>query len=218
MNQELEINTNTMTRSNQNQLLDKTKSIEAKKPVLFAVDSYFPTVAGAERQAMVLAKALKEQGVMVEFVAPRLREEPDRIEYVEGFKLTRIRFPRIRIIGAIWFMIGFSVFVIRNRHVYSCVHVHITKLLAASLGITKPLHRLKVVAKVSGHAEFTGGFLDQTNRFNFAYKIMRHYIKKLDHIQTISKYTRTVLLDNGFSNDQILQISNFGENLFWRMM
>ncbi len=178
------------------------------KPVLFAVDSFFPVLGGAEQQALVLAHTLKGKGVLVEFVAPHLEKELPLQEQIEGFQLTRIPFPRIKFLGAILLMIKFSNYIIRNRRNYSYVHVHITKLLATSLGITKPIHKLRVITKVSGHAEFTGGVLDKSQKFNLTNRIMRHFIKKLDYVQAVSEYTKDVLLDNGFSKEKILQLPN----------
>jgi len=183
-------------------------AMEHMKPVLFVVDSYFPAMGGAEQQALALAKALSEQGVKVEFVAPHLEKDDPLHDNIEGFKLTRISYPHIKFLGAILLMLSFSLFIIKNRSRYAYVHVHITKLLATSLGITKPLHGLKVISKISGHAEFTGGFLDLSKKYNIANMIMRFFIKKLDYIQTISDYTRTVLKDNGFSDKQIKCIPN----------
>ncbi len=183
------------------------KSILAK-PVLFVIDSFFPALGGAERQAIVLAKALNKKGVEVEFVSPLLEKELLIEDEVDGFRLTRIAYPRIKYLGAIMLMISFSYFIMRNRKKYAYVHVHITKLLAASLGILKPWHRLPVISKISGHAEFSGGVLDKRRKYNVVYRIMVYYIRKLDYIHAISEYTRKVLLDNGFSDHQIVQIPN----------
>ena len=63
---------NTNALLNEQQDTDKVQSSHFDKPVLFVVDSFFPAMGGAERQALVLAKALRGRGVTVEFVAPHL--------------------------------------------------------------------------------------------------------------------------------------------------
>ncbi|MCB1754538.1 MAG: glycosyltransferase family 4 protein [Gammaproteobacteria bacterium] len=178
------------------------------KPVLFVVDSYFPAMAGAERQALVLARALRERGLKVEFVVPFLERWLPLEDEVEGFKIHRIDYPRIKFLGATLLMFNFSRYMMQHRHEYSYVHVHITKLLAACLGLLKPWLGLKVITKVSGHAEFTGGVLDKSKKYNPVYRLLGHYIHKLDYIHAISDYTREVLIDSGFDEQQILQIPN----------
>jgi glycosyltransferase involved in cell wall biosynthesis len=179
----------------------------AKKPVLFVVDSFFPGDGGAERQALVLAKTLREKGLSVEFVTPHLEQHLPLIDRVEGFKVIRIAYPQIKVLGALILMFNFSVFMLKHRKSYSYVHVHITKLLATCLGVIKPWLGLGVITKISGHAEFTGGVLDN-NKFRLSYRVMRFFVKKLDYIQSISLFTTHTLKDCGFSDDRILQIPN----------
>lgn len=179
-----------------------------RKPVLFVVDSYFPAMGGAERQALVLARALREDGVAVEFVCPHLDKQLPLKDSVEGFPITRIPYWRIKFFGAFLLMGNFALYMYRHRSHYSYVHVHITKLLAATLGMIKSALTMPVITKISGHAEFTGGVLDRNRHLNPAYRLMQHFIRKLDHVHTISLYTRDVLLDCGFRDEQILLIPN----------
>ena len=179
-----------------------------RKPVLFVVDSYFPVMGGAERQALVLARALREQGAVVEFVCPHLDKQLPLKDSVEGFPITRIPYWRVKFLGAFLLMGNFALYMYRHRSHYSYVHVHITKLLAATLGMIKPSLTMPVMTKISGHAEFTGGVLDRKRHLNPAYRLMQHFIRKLDHVHTISMYTRDVLLDCGFRDEQILLIPN----------
>lgn len=178
------------------------------KPVLFVVDSYFPVMGGAERQSLVLARALREQGVSVEFVCPHLDKELPIKDAVDGFSITRIPYWRIKFLGAFFLMGNFALHMLRHRGEYSYIHVHITKLLAATLGMIRGPLRTPVITKISGHAEFTGGVLDRRRRFNPAYRMMQHFIRKLDHVHTISQFTRDVLIECGFNDDQIVLIPN----------
>lgn len=181
---------------------------EDTRPVLFVVDSYLPGFGGAELQSVLLARTLREQGIEVHFVAPRLIKELPVDDEIEGFKLTRISYPRVKFLGAMLLMWQFSRYMIRHKDDYCFIHVHITKLLATCLGVVKPHLSAKVMTKISGHAEFTGGILDTSKKTNPAYKVMSHYIRKLDYVQTISIYTREKLLSQGFREEQIVQIPN----------
>lgn len=178
------------------------------RPVLFVVDSYLPGMGGAELQSVLLARTLRDEGIEVHFVAPRLEKSLPVDDEIEGFKLTRIDYPRVKFIGAMLLMWKFSRYMLRHRDDYSFIHVHITKLLATTLGIVKPYLSAKVMTKISGHAEFTGGILDTSKKANPIYKVMSHYIRKLDYIQTISNYTLEKLQSQGFHEEQIIQIPN----------
>lgn len=178
------------------------------RPVLFVVDSFLPGLGGAELQSVLLARTLRERGIEVHFVVPRLEKQLPVNDEIEGFKLTRINYPRVKFLGAVLLMWQFSRYMIHHKDDYSFVHVHITKLLATALGVVKPRLDAKVMTKISGYAEFTGGILDTSRKANPAYKVMSHYIRKLDYVQTISIYTRERLLSQGFREEQIIQIPN----------
>lgn len=187
---------------------DTDQTIGDARPILFVVDSFLPGLGGAELQSVLLARALRKQGKEVHFVAPRLETNLPIHDEIEGFKLTRISYPRVKFLGAMLLMWQFSCYMLRHKDDYSFIHVHITKLLATCLGVVKPHLSAKVMTKISGHAEFTGGILDTSKKANPAYKVMSHYIRKLDYIQTISIYTREKLLSQGFREEQIMQIPN----------
>ncbi len=178
------------------------------RPILFVVDSYLPGMGGAELQSVLLARALRDQGMEIHFVVPRLEKGLPVDDDIEGFKLTRIDYPRVKYLGALLLLWQFSRYMLRHKDDYSFIHVHITKLLATSLGVIRPHLSAKVMTKISGHAEFTGGVLDTSKNANPAYRIMAHYIRKLDYVQTISIYTRERLLAQGFREEQIIQIPN----------
>ena len=105
-------------------------------------------------------------------------------------------------------MLHFAIYIMQHRSKYAYIHVHITKLLASTLGMLKPFLRLGVISKVSGHYEFSGGILDRKGDHNYGYRIMRYFVRRLDHIHAVSAFTREVLLDCGFKDRQILQIPN----------
>ncbi|MDO6459854.1 glycosyltransferase family 4 protein [Granulosicoccaceae sp. 1_MG-2023] len=178
------------------------------KPVLFVVDSFFPAMGGAERQSLVLARSLRERGVRVEFVCPQLDKSMPLQDSVDNFPITRIPFWRVKFLGAFLLMANFALYMNRHRNDYSYIHVHITKLLAATLGMLRGRLGCAVITKISGHAEFSGGVLDRRRRFNPAYRMMQRYIRRLDYVQTISQYTREVLIGSGFTDEQILLIPN----------
>ncbi|MBX2883592.1 MAG: glycosyltransferase family 4 protein [Granulosicoccus sp.] len=176
--------------------------------ILFAVDSNFPGFGGAEKQALKLARALRTQGIHVEFVSPQVDPEQALEEQVDGFSVTRIAYPKIPKFGALILMVLFRRYLINNAHRYDAVHVHITHLLAAAAGFARSQSQLPVITKISGYFEFEGGVLDQNQRFKPVNFIVRRGLRKVDHVQTISVQTRQKLLGAGFRESQIVFIPN----------
>lgn len=189
---------------------DNTKAQRdiAQLRVLFAVDSRFPGLGGAENQALKLAVALRARGAFVEFVSPRVLSDQSLQETFHGFTIHRIDYPHIKWFGSLALMWWFAVYLRTNRQRFDAVHIHITHLLAASAGLSRRFTGLPVITKISGFYEFEGGVLDHAKRFMPLNMLLRHGIRKVDFVQTISVQTRDKLLRAGFSNDQIRFIPN----------
>jgi len=141
--------------------------------ILFVIDSLFPGLGGAESQAVKLAQALKARGIRVHYVAPQVvkgaYEEPE----LDGIPITFIDYPHIKIVGSVVLMFKFAAFLIKNRGEYDCMHIHITRLLAAAAGIVRPFCKIPIVTKISGFFEFEGGVLDQRKRLYPLNALMR---------------------------------------------
>jgi len=82
--------------------------------ILFAVDSRFPGLGGAESQAIKLAHALKDRGIHVEYVAPMVNaREYDMTEY-NGIPIRFIEYPHIKLLGSVFMMGSFAIFLMKN--------------------------------------------------------------------------------------------------------
>lgn len=176
--------------------------------VLFAVDSRFPGLGGAESQALKLALALREQGAMVEFVTLRVLESQPLTEKFHDFTVNRIDYPHIRWLGSLIAMARFSRYLKDNEHRFDAVHIHITHLMAAAAGFARTQISIPVTTKISGFYEFEGGVLDRTARFKPLNFLILRGLKKVDYFQTISVETRDKLLGAGFSDEQIKFVPN----------
>lgn len=176
--------------------------------LLFAVDSRFPGLGGAESQALKLAIALRERGAFVEFVTPRVLTSQTLEETFHGFTVKRVDYPHIRWVGSLFLMVWFARYLRANRNRFDAVHIHITHLLAASAGFSRQLTGLPVTTKISGFYEFEGGVLDQRRRFMPLNFLIRLGLRHVDFVQTISAQTREKLLDAGFRDDQIKFVPN----------
>lgn len=176
--------------------------------LLFAVDSRFPGLGGAESQALKLAIALRERGAFVEFVTPRVLTSQTLEETWHGFTIKRVDYPHVRWLGSLVLMVNLGRYLRRNRHRFDALHVHVTHLMAASAGFHRRWHALPVTTKISGFYEFEGGVLDRKRRFLPLNFLIRLGLHQVDHVQTISEQTREKLLEAGFRNEQIRFVPN----------
>lgn len=176
--------------------------------VLFAVDSRFPAIGGAESQALKLARELRNRGAEVDFVAPRIDQSQPVDEQVDGFALKRLDYPHVRWLGSIVLMFRFARYLLANKSRFDVVHVHITHLLAAAAGYVRSRSGIPVVTKISGFYEFEGGVLDQRRRFMPLNLLVRTGLRQVDHVQTISVQTQRKLKAAGFTDRQIRFVPN----------
>ncbi len=198
-----------MITASANQLTSEELTSESQDlRILFVVDSRFPGLGGAEAQALKLANGLRAAGVHVDFVAPQVEPETTASDIVDGFKLTRIMYPHIKLLGTVYMLVSFALFLIRNRRNYDYMHIHVTRLLAATAGAVRPFVKIPIVTKISGFFEFEGGVLDPRKRLNPVNALLRFAMRNIDHVQTISIETREKLLASGFRKDQISFIPN----------
>lgn len=176
--------------------------------ILFVIDSLFPGLGGAESQAIKLAQALTARNIHVEYVAPRVIKNGYNKTEIDGVPITFIDYPHIKLIGSVVLMFKFASFLMQRRGQYDCMHIHVTRLLAATAGVVRPYSKIPIVTKISGFFEFEGGVLDQRKRLYPINALMRLAMRNVDYVQTISAQTRVKLLDAGFREDQIALIPN----------
>jgi len=176
--------------------------------ILFVVDSRFPGLGGAESQAVKLAHALKDRGVHVEYVAPMVNAGEYDIDNYDGIPIRFIEYPHVKYLGSLFMMSKFALFLVRNKNEFDFMHVHVTRLLAATAGLVRPFSNIPIVTKISGYFEFEGGVLDQRKRLNPINALMRLALRNVDYVQTISKEAEQKLLEAGFKPQQIALIPN----------
>jgi len=175
--------------------------------VLIVVDSTFPGPGGAESQARKLAASLDKKGVVAEFLSPRILEHQGIDTPIDGLPSHRIDYPKIRVMGGAILVLRFAWYLFKRRNDFDVIHVHITRLLAATAVAMRPLTGLPVIAKISGFFEFNGGVLDTDSR-SIGNSALRYLLRRINYVQTISEQTREKLVAAGFSDSQIRFIPN----------
>jgi glycosyltransferase involved in cell wall biosynthesis len=173
------------------------------------VDGNFPgTTGGAELQAGLLGRELAARGHHVDFVAPRVGRTQQARETIWGLDVRRISYPHVRLIGALIMLTRFAWWLLRRRHAYDVIHVHMVRNMATIAGLLKPWLRATLMMKISGAWEFNGGILDTQLRDRLIYRFMRRCVKRADHIHCISEYTRKILRELEFPERAIAMIPN----------
>lgn len=176
--------------------------------ILFVVDSFYPGKGGAESQARLLSRTLRQWGHDVTVIAPLLEADKACRDCVDGVPVIRIRYPRWRLLGAVVLCAKFARFLLANRRRYDAIHVHIAKNLAAVAGLMRPFLNATLTVKVSGAWEFQGGILDPERRDQFPYSMYNRFVRRADHIQCVSEYTRSQVLAAGYRPDRVLAVAN----------
>lgn len=180
----------------------------ARLRILQVVDSYYPGIGGAERQARLLSRAFLQAGHEVRVVAPRIDPAHAVRETLDGVVVERIAYPRIAVVGALILCARFAWKLLRERERYDAIHVHMAENLAAVAGLLRPLLRASLTVKVSGASEFEGGILDPARRRRPLFALRNRWIRRADSIQCISHYTYQKLLDAGYARERLRMIPN----------
>lgn len=176
--------------------------------ILFVVDGRYPATGGAEKQVRLLARAFADAGHAVQVLAPRLDSRLPVADEVDGIPLTRLAYPRVRIVGAVALCVRYGFWLWRRRRAFDAIHVHMAKNLAAVSGLLQPVLGATVMVKISGAWEFNGGILDPELRERPLQRAYNWCVRRVDALQCISEYTRRMLQDAGYSQASLLMIPN----------
>jgi glycosyltransferase involved in cell wall biosynthesis len=96
----------------------------APRSVAMLIQSFFPAVGGAERQALELSRSLAARGVAVTVLTMRLPGTPAE-ETVDGVRVLRLRCPGPGYMRTFLFMAGAFFHLMRRKGGYEVVHVHL---------------------------------------------------------------------------------------------
>jgi glycosyltransferase involved in cell wall biosynthesis len=176
--------------------------------ILMVVDNGYPAMGGAELQVRTLCRKLGARGHAVDVVCyPRDTPVPSR-DVVDGTAVTRIGYPRIRLLGALVLYLRFGLFLLRHRNSYDAIHVHTAENMAAVVGLAKPLLRAFAMAKISGAAEFDNGWLDPAARQRPVNRLRHAMFRRLDAVQAVSSFAVERLTAAGYPAQAIHLIPN----------
>lgn len=92
--------------------------------VLMLIQSFFPAIGGAEKQALELSRSLVSRGVRVTVVTRRFPGVPDE-EEMDGVRVVRLSAAGSGALNSIRFMFRSFFYMLRHSADYDLVHVHL---------------------------------------------------------------------------------------------
>jgi glycosyltransferase involved in cell wall biosynthesis len=177
--------------------------------ILMVLESNFTKRGGggAESQLRTIALALKRAGQRVAIVTPLSANGPQTTaERCYGLPVARVKYPRVKMVGAGIMNLKFAAFLLQNRNRYDAWHVHIGHNMGALACLIGPLLGKPVVVKISGWWELEAGLLAPDR--GFFGKIARGWLKRATVVQAISTRVAAELEKHGFPKDRILVLPN----------
>lgn len=176
--------------------------------VLMLIDNYFPLVGGAEKQADALGWQFVENGVKVLVVTERKEKDWKAHELVNGIPVTRLSFPKVRVIGALILYIRLVTHLLRRKGEYDVIYVHIVKYFAFIGATMGRILGKKVLIKFSGWEELDKGVLNEGMRKKVLYRILGWGVKKADYYIAISSEIEAALKRCAFPPSRIVRLPN----------
>ncbi len=177
--------------------------------ILMVLESNFTKRGGggAESQLRTIALALKRAGQRVAIVTPLSANGPQTTaERCYGLAVARVKYPRLKVVGAGIMNLKFAAFLVANRDRYDAWHVHIGHNMGALTCLIGAIVGKPVVVKISGWWELEAGLLAPDR--GFFGRIARGWLKRATVVQAISTRVAAELEKHGFPKERVVVLPN----------
>lgn len=114
--------------------------------VVMLIQNFYPSIGGAERQALTLSRKLIAKGVRVSLVT-QVGPSPVLHDSMGGIYVRRLGF------GAFSFMVLSFAWLVKNVRHYNIIHVHMASSHAVGAALAGKMLGKKVIVKLSGSKE-----------------------------------------------------------------
>lgn len=183
--------------------------------IIMVINSFFPLVGGAERQAQRISEALVNRGHKVTVLTRHHRNLEEKVD-INGVNIIRIKVGNINKIKPIIFLIKTLIFVRKNKKKIDIVHGHSLNAPGLIVALIRKYFKIPVVVKIAGGGDKTGCEIIKMNnsgiKGKLKVKIMNKYI---DKFIAISKSIEKDLEIVGTSKHQVEYLPNgIDMNLF----
>lgn len=182
---------------------------EPGRTVVLVLEGTFPRQGGggAESQVLTLGRCLKQRGVHVIVVAPRVKDGPQALrETLDGFEIVRIPYPRVHLVGGLVMLARLFAMLVARRAEYAVIHAHIAHNMAAASVLAGRLVRKPVFVKITGLHEMKGGILDA--RPGWASRLRRALLRNASSMQATSSRIGALLVERGFAPERVALVPN----------
>jgi glycosyltransferase involved in cell wall biosynthesis len=176
------------------------------KKILMIISHYYPLLGGAEVQAQRLAINLAKKGIKV-FVLTRRFEKLPEYEEIEGISVYRkIKTIDVPLLWGACFVVSVFLFLIKRRKDYDIIHCHIIQEYQTIIALLlKYMFNKKVIVKMSSSGETSD--LKMVRKAKFG-RIFLRWIRNVDIVVSLCKRASSELLENGFSEEKLVEIPN----------
>jgi glycosyltransferase involved in cell wall biosynthesis len=178
--------------------------------VLMVLESDFTKRGGggAESQVRTVAQHLRRTGHAATVVTPLLiGSPPATAERCFGIPVGRIRYPRVRTLGAALMSLRLAAFLVGHGRRYHAWHVHIGHHLGAVTCLVGALLGKPVVVKISGWWELERGVLARENAGPLD-RLARRWLRRASAVQAISTRIAREVARQGFPPERIVVLPN----------
>jgi glycosyltransferase involved in cell wall biosynthesis len=173
--------------------------------ILFIIRYFYPFIGGTEKQALALASFLVKKGVNVKIITSRFEGQWPRCEIIDNVEVVRLLSPRIKIWGALTFLLCLAVYLIKNRKHFSLIHtfqIGYTSFVGIFLSI---LLRKPSIIKLSSSG--WGGDVQRARKTPFG-KIFLFMAKKASRVITLSTTIEQELIEEKMDPSKICLVHN----------
>jgi glycosyltransferase involved in cell wall biosynthesis len=173
--------------------------------ILFTIRYFYPFVGGTEKQALTLASCLVKRGVTVKIITSRFERKWPKHEVMDEVEVIRLFSPRIKVVGAVFFLLCLAGYLIKNRKQFSLIHTfQISYTSSLSILLAKLLRKPSVIKLAcSGW----GGDIQRARKTLYG-KIFLFMVKKASKIITLSSTIADELVEENIDRSKIKLIHN----------
>lgn len=177
--------------------------------ILMVMESVFPSPGGggAESQVRTLGLEFLRRGQALEVIVPMVASGPQvEREVVDGIPVTRIPYPKIPWLGALWMLVSLAWLLFIRRDRYRVIHAHIAGNMAALSCLLGRLMGKPVLVKLTGMTEMRGGILDPAP--GLGARLRRRAMGAGSAYQATSQRIAGLLVERGFDASKVLHLPN----------
>lgn len=176
--------------------------------VLMVIGSYLPYIGGTERQLAALAAELHTRRFRVEVMTGQHDPTWPLCEEINGTRVHRLGYPRIRFLGALGLLLRAGIFLLTEGRRFQVFHVHAVNSLAVLSTIIGKLLGKAVVLKAVGAWELDQGVLSPERRRHWLSRTQLAILRQADSWVAVSEHLHRAMAEAGLPPSHIVTIPN----------